>query len=140
MTYLLSAANAAATWKGRADQAWGTSRSWPNGSSFETDLANMTTDRNTWQGRANQSWGASRNWNNGVSFESQAWSGGALNSGQLWSTMYNNLLAGLNSPEGLQSQGFAISHSGGGSEVGIGTFTFARSRERERTLLGCINS
>jgi hypothetical protein len=40
---------------------------------------------------------------------------------------YNALLNGLNNPDGMQSQGFSISHVSGGSEVGIGTFTFARS-------------
>jgi len=127
MTYLLSAANAAATWKGRADQAWGSSRQWNLNSSFESDLAAMTTDRNTWQSRANQAWGQNRSWSSGPSFESQAWSGGAYNNGQLWSTMYNNLLAGLNSPDGLQTAAYAISHNAGGTEIQIGTFTFGRS-------------
>jgi len=64
------------TWHSRADQAWGSSRVWSQGSSFETDLANMTADRNnwqassnTWQGRANNAWGASRVWSSGESWE-----------------------------------------------------------------------
>jgi len=63
-------------WHTRANQAWGTSRVWNSGSSFETDLAAMTADRNawqassnTWQGRANQAWGPSRNWSSGESWE-----------------------------------------------------------------------
>jgi len=80
MTYLGGSAAALAadrnTWQGRANNAWGTSRVWNSGSSFETDLATMTTDRNnwqasstTWQGRANNAWGASRVWNSGESWE-----------------------------------------------------------------------
>lgn len=63
-------------WRGRANNAWGASRVWGSGSSFETDLAAMTADRdnwmnssNTWQGRANNAWGPSRTWNSGESWE-----------------------------------------------------------------------
>lgn len=73
MTYLASSAGALITdrntWHSRADQAWGSSRVWNTGSSFETDLAAMTTDRNTWHTRADQAWGASRVWNSGESWE-----------------------------------------------------------------------
>lgn len=103
------------TWQGRAHTAWGASRSWNSGASFEAQawsggalnvgslwsdlytqsqaaLTTMTTDRNTWQGRANTAWGASRSWSSGTSFEAQAWTGGALNSGELWSTAYARVL------------------------------------------------
>ena len=77
MTYLATAAQYLTTWIGRANQAWGTSRTWNTGNSFETDLGTMTTDRNnwqsssnTWQGRANNAWGTSRVWNSGESWES----------------------------------------------------------------------
>ena len=73
MTYMGGSVAALAadrnTWHARADQAWGTSRVWNSGSSFETDLANMTTDRDTWHSRADQAWGASRVWNSGESWE-----------------------------------------------------------------------
>jgi len=65
------------TWQGRANNAWGSSRVWNSGTSFESALATMTADRDswqsqssTWQGRANNAWGASRVWNSGTSFES----------------------------------------------------------------------
>lgn len=66
MTYALSSAG---LWVTRANNAWGTSRQYNVGSSFESDLAAMTTDRNTWQGRANNAWGDSRVWSSGTSFE-----------------------------------------------------------------------
>jgi hypothetical protein len=73
VTYLASSAGALIvdrnTWHGHADQAWGTSRVWNSGSSFETDLANMTTDRNTWHSRADSAWGSSRVWSSGESWE-----------------------------------------------------------------------
>src|SRR5215831_10201689 len=80
MTYLAGSVSSLVTdrntWHSRADQAWGSSRVWNSGSSFETDLAAMTADRNnwqsssnTWQGRANQAWGTSRVWNSGESWE-----------------------------------------------------------------------
>lgn len=72
MTYLASAAQYLVTWIGRANQAWGTSRSWNIGSSFETDLVAMTADRNTWHGRADQAWGRSRTWSSGESWEGEA--------------------------------------------------------------------
>ena len=53
MTYLGGSVAALAadrnTWNARANQAWGTSRVWNSGSSFETDLANMTASRDYWQ-------------------------------------------------------------------------------------------
>ena len=101
MTYLASSANAlivdrnnwhtssdnwqasSNTWQGRANSAWGTSRVWGSGTSFESDLAAMTADRDywysqsgswqsqaaTWQGRANSAWGPSRVWGSGESWE-----------------------------------------------------------------------
>ena len=76
MTYLASAAQYLATWIGRANQAWGTSRVWNSGSSFEADLAAMTANRDfwanqsaTWQARADSAWGPNRVWNNGTSWE-----------------------------------------------------------------------
>jgi len=88
VTFLASSAAALYSqitlWTGRANNAWGSSRVWNSGSSFETDLANMTTSRNTWQTNANNAWGPSRVYGSGNSFE----------------TNYNNLQAGLNSPDG----------------------------------------
>lgn len=49
-------------WHARADSAWGSSRVWNSGSSFETDSA-------TWHGRADQAWGSSRAWSSGESWE-----------------------------------------------------------------------
>jgi hypothetical protein len=53
MTYLASSAGALITdrntWHTRADTAYGASRVWSSGSSFETDLTNMTNDRNYWK-------------------------------------------------------------------------------------------
>jgi hypothetical protein len=73
MTYLLSSAGALIvdrnTWHTRADQAWGASRVWNSGSSFETDSANNLANANTWQTRANQAWGSSRVWSSGESWE-----------------------------------------------------------------------
>lgn len=66
MTYLASAAG---VWVNRAHQAWGASRQWNVGSSFEADLASMTTDRNTWHTRADSAWGVSRVWSSGESWE-----------------------------------------------------------------------
>lgn len=51
------------TWHTRADNAWGASRVWNTGVSFESDAA-------TWHTRADQAWGDSRTWNSGTSFES----------------------------------------------------------------------
>jgi hypothetical protein len=73
MTYLLSSAGALITdrntWHTRSDQAWGSSRVWNSGSSFETDSANNAASSTTWQGRANNAWGTSRVWNSGESWE-----------------------------------------------------------------------
>jgi len=73
MTFLASSAAALVsqinTWQSRANNAWGSSRVWNSGSSFETDLGTMTTDRDTWHSRADQAWGPSRVWNSGSSFE-----------------------------------------------------------------------
>lgn len=95
MTFLASSATALfaqiTLWTGRANQAWGTSRVWNSGSSFETDLAAMTASRNTWQTNANNAWGPSRVYNSGASFETQL-------AAQV--AQYNALLAGLNSPDG----------------------------------------
>lgn len=49
-----------ALWLGRANNAWGISRAWNSGTSFETDSA-------TWQGRANTAydsgvWGSGNTW------------------------------------------------------------------------------
>lgn len=127
MTFLASTAtnlwNQVQTWTGRANNAWGSSRVWNSGSSFETDLGNMTTDRNAWQGRANSAWGASRVWNSGSSFETDlgnmtadrnAWQGRAnsawgasrvWNSGESWEAAYNRVL-----PAGLT--GYSAASSG----------------------------
>lgn len=84
------------TWHSRADQAWGTSRVWGSGSSFEQDSA-------TWHARADQAWGASRVWNSGSSFEQdsatwharadQAWGPSRVwGSGESWEAAYNRVL------------------------------------------------
>lgn len=62
MTALASAGAWLATWIGRANNAWGASRVWNSGVSFETDLA-------TWLARANNAWGASRVWGTGEAWE-----------------------------------------------------------------------
>jgi hypothetical protein len=55
-------------WMGRANNAWGSSRVWNSGSSFETDSA-------TWQARAN------------TAYDSGTWG-----VGNPWQTDYNNVL------------------------------------------------
>jgi len=71
------------TWQGRANNAWGTSRVWNSGSSFETDLANMTTDRNNWQASSN-TWQSRAN---------QAWGASRTwSSGESWEAAYNRVL------------------------------------------------
>lgn len=93
MTY---AATSAGLWVNRANQAWGASRQYNVGSSFETDST-------TWHGRADQAWGASRVWSSGTSFESDVttWQGRAnnawgtsrvWNSGESWEAAYNRVL------------------------------------------------
>src|SRR5438132_5426831 len=71
------------TWQTRANNAWGSTRVWNSGTSFEsaynsevtlynnevTSYNNMVTDRDTWQSRANNAWGSSRVWNSGESWE-----------------------------------------------------------------------
>jgi hypothetical protein len=79
-------------WNTRADQAWGTSRDWSIGSSFEADLGIMTTDRNTWHTRADQAWGASRVWS----------------SGESWEAAYNRVL-----PRGFTQSVFTVGGQGG---------------------------
>lgn len=70
-------------WKGRADSAWGASRVWNTGASWETNYNaevalynDMVAQRDaqsglvaTWQGRANNAWGATRVWGSGESWE-----------------------------------------------------------------------
>lgn len=73
MTFLATAGaylySQVSLWTGRANNAWGSSRVWNQGSSFETDLGNMTTDRNNWQANANYVYGASRVYGSGESWE-----------------------------------------------------------------------
>jgi len=119
-------------WQTNANNAWGPDRVYNSGSSWEA-LYNtaqnnylayvnyyndMVSQRDTWASRANQAWGPSRVWASGAAFET-------LYNNQ--TTAYNTLLNGLNSPEGLQSQGFAISHNAGGSQAHYGDFAFART-------------
>ena len=77
MTY---AASSAGLWVNRANTAWGASRQYNVGSSFESDSA-------TWHSRADQAWGASRVWSSGTSFETDrnaAYQSGTWGSGQTW--------------------------------------------------------
>lgn len=73
MTYLGASAAALATdrntWQSRANQAWGASRVWNSGTSWESQAAANDAARATWQGRADQAWGASRVWSSGESWE-----------------------------------------------------------------------
>jgi hypothetical protein len=73
MTYLGGSVAALATdrnaWHSRADQAWGSSRTWNSGSSFEAELSAMTSDRDIWHSRADNAWGSSRTWASGESWE-----------------------------------------------------------------------
>jgi hypothetical protein len=97
-------------WKGAARDTFGTvagqaTPGWVNGQLWSTTAAQ-------WEGQWNT---ANTNYNNEVTaYNNQV-------------AAYNALLNGLNSPDGLQSQGFSISHVGGGTEVQIGTFTFGRA-------------
>lgn len=111
MTYLASSAGAlivdrnnwqssSNTWQGRANNAWGTSRVWNTGASFETDLANMTTDRNTWRTNAN------------TAYDSGTWG-----TGTHWHTRHDNLLNGLGGSPQVVSAGV----SGSGLQTGFGT-------------------
>ena len=62
---------------GRHPTGWTSGQRWSETSgewmvmydTSQSDLANMTTDRNTWQGRANNAWGTSRSWSVGESWE-----------------------------------------------------------------------
>lgn len=114
MTYLGASAAALATdrntWHTRADQAWGSTRQWNYLSSFETDLANMTADRNTWQGRANT-----------------AYDGGTWGSGTHWHTRHDNLLAGLNNPEGLVYVSISLGWPGQNATSGTQTLSIPRT-------------
>jgi len=90
VTYALTSAG---LWVNRANQAWGSSRQYNVGSSFETDSANWQSSSSTWQGRANNAWGASRVWNSGQSFEvdrNAAYDSGSWGSGNLWSADCHN--------------------------------------------------
>lgn len=143
MTYLASSAT---LWITRAHQAWGTSRQWGVGSSFETDLAAMTTDRNnwqsssnTWQSRANQAWGSSRVWNSGSSFETdlsnmtatantwqsranQAWGPSRVwNSGESWEQAYNRVLPPASVIVGRFSGASPLVYSGSAIQSSLGT-------------------
>jgi len=121
-----------------------------------TDRNNWQTSSNNWQANANTAydsgvWGSGNHWHTNAN---TAYQSGTWNSGPTWQSLagtaygdsgvygsgpsyksqrdtlqsqYNALLAGLNNPEGLQSQAFSISHNAGGTEIGIGTFTFSRS-------------
>lgn len=71
-------------WTTRANNAWGSSRVWNSGASWETNYGaevtlynNMVTDRDLWTTRAN------------TAYDSGVWG-----SGTLWSTRYNNSYAG----------------------------------------------
>ena len=71
------------TWTGRANNAWGSSRVWNSGASWEsaynsevTAYNGMVADRNTWQANANGAWGAS----------------GVYGSGESWQAAYNRVL------------------------------------------------
>lgn len=94
VAYLWSQVN---LWQGRANQAWGTSRNWSSGASWEQNYLDevaaynsllgsynalvsqyntllgqynqAAADRDTWANRANQAWGPSRSWSVGASFE-----------------------------------------------------------------------
>jgi hypothetical protein len=93
-----------AMWHGRADQAWGTSRAWNSGSSFEADLAAMTADRNTWKNRADQAWGPTRVWN----------------SGESWEAAYNRVLP----PAGVSTWSCTYNASGaGGGNLSMSAFS-----------------
>lgn len=100
MTYLASSAGALITdrntWHTRADQAWGASRVWNSGSSFESDSA-------TWHSRADQAWGASRAWN----------------SGESWEQGYNRVL-----PAGSGVTPVSVSNSSGGGSFSGGSLSF----------------
>jgi hypothetical protein len=126
VTYLASSAGAIITdrntWRTNANTAydsgvWGSGNHWHTNANTAYQSGTWGSG-NTWHYNADQAWGPSRVWSSGNSFETNY-------NNQL--AAYNSLLGGLNSPEGLQSQGFAISHNAGGTEVGIGTFTFGRA-------------
>jgi len=97
MTYLASSAHAlwnqVQTWTSRANQAWGPTRVWNSGTSFEQMASDNQNTATTWQGRANNAWGGSRQWNVGQSFETDrnaAYDSGGWGSGNLWSTDAHN--------------------------------------------------
>jgi hypothetical protein len=130
VTYLATGAqvlwNQVQTWTGRANQAWGTSRVWNTGSSFEADLGAMTTDRNTWQSRANSAWGVSRVWNSGSSFESDL---------AAMTTDRNNWQAASNTWQGRANNAWGTSrvwNSGSSFETDLANMTADRNTWQSR--------
>jgi hypothetical protein len=79
------------TWTTRANQAWGPSRVWNSGSSYETLYNDMSSQKSTWESRANQAWGPNRVWNNGSSWE--ALYNDMVVQRDAWITNYNNMVA-----------------------------------------------
>lgn len=128
MTYLAGSVQSLVTdrntWHSRSDQAWGASRVWNSGSSFETDSA-------TWHSRSDSAWGPSRVWNSGVSFETNAnnaWGPSrAYGSGNSFETNFNNLQAGLNSPDGEATVPVTYATLPASGTTAVTTLTFART-------------
>jgi hypothetical protein len=79
------------TWQGRANNAWGPTRVWNSGSSYETLYNDMSSQKSTWESRANQAWGPNRVWNNGSSWE--ALYNDMVVQRDAWITNYNNMTA-----------------------------------------------
>jgi len=76
VTYLASASQYLATWINRANQAWGGSRQWNIGPSFEADAT-------MWHGRADQAYDGGA-WGSG-----NLWSADAHNDPNVWTNRYN---------------------------------------------------
>ena len=130
MTYLATGAKVlwdqVQLWTGRANQAWGTSRVWNTGSSFETDLAGMTSQRDTWYSRANQAWGTSRVWGQGSSFETDL---------SVMTTDRNNWQASSNTWQGRANSAWGASrtwNSGSSFETDLANMTADRNTWQSR--------
>jgi hypothetical protein len=138
-------------WTGRANNAWGASRVWNSGTSFESayttevglynasqaSLASVTADRDTWQARANAAWGDSGVWSSGTSFQNQrptaspiVWSGSL--SGSIGASASASLsVSETSDPSGIASaSGTTITVSKAGTYV---VFAMAHSSSQQFT-------
>jgi hypothetical protein len=130
------AASQVAYWVGQANDNSGSTHppGYVAGQRWSSTAGQWQADRNAWNANAIDTSGGPHppGWASGQLWSTTAsqWQSSYNTSQSNLTTMtnnYNTLLNGLNNPDGLQSQGFAVNHNGGGTEIGIGTFTFSRA-------------